>query len=74
MSISTSDAICCDRCGSGSYRRFGFKLLSLRKVQQYQCKACGKLFCAANDEGEPIPCPAQSRALHSDQSQSAGRK
>ncbi len=57
MSVSTSDAIHCDRCGSAHFRRFGFRILSLRRSQQYQCKDCGKVFCVG--EGEAISPPAQ---------------
>jgi transposase-like protein len=61
MSISASDTIQCDRCGSERHRRHGFKLLSLRRVQQYQCKDCGKLFCAGDEEMLP-PLPENLHA------------
>jgi transposase-like protein len=34
----------CPKCGSEDVRKSGFKLLSGRKAQQYQCKKCGRVF------------------------------
>jgi hypothetical protein len=42
----------CDRCNSTNFRRAGYKLLSERKIQQYQCKDCGKIFWSREGLGE----------------------
>ncbi len=55
-----STTIQCGRCGSSKLRRFGFRILSDRRMQQYQCKVCGKVFCAGASEPMDGPEPESS--------------
>jgi len=34
----------CSRCGSTSFRKCGKSFRDHRKIQNYQCKGCGKIF------------------------------
>ena len=52
----------CDRCGSTNFRRAGFRLLSERRIQQYQCKDCGKIFWSREGVGaEMLPVVRESK-------------
>jgi transposase-like protein len=60
INSATTDCVIlqCSRCGATATRKYGKRFVDGRKVQQYQCRGCGKVFLGMSGtdstQGAPV--------------------